>query len=371
MVHINKNQLFVLIILFEIGSTTLFALGIDTAKQDAWLAILIAFFVGCGLLWIYTDIQRYYFDQHWGGILTAVLGRWISKPVILMYALYFIYIASLNLFDFGMSTVITVLPGTPIQVVLALMVMLIIYIVVFLNIEVLSRTAEILMPVFLFFLIAIYILVIISGIFDFKNLLPVLENKAKTIMGTALFSIVNFPFGEMIVFLMYWHHMNSKQIIRKTSFLAFGISGVFIIISNITIVAVLGVSVATIADIPLFHVIQKINIGNFITRLDPLGIVILFIGGFFKMVLHFYAGLILLQSLFKIAHNKWIIIIICILFWGFTYFHFPNVVFQRWVGLKVMVPYIHTIFQVIIPCLILLLLRIKCKKQTNRNEHGQ
>lgn len=371
MVQINKNQLFVLIILFEIGSTTLFALGIDTVKQDAWLAILIAFFLGCGLLWIYTDIQRHYFDQHWGGILTAVLGKWISKPVILMYALYFIYIASLNLFDFGMSTVITVLPETPIQVVLALMVMLIIYVVVFLNIQVLSRAAEILMPILLFFFIAIYILVIISGIFDFKNLLPILENNTKKIMETASFSLVNFPFGEMVVFLMYWHHVNSKQIIRKTSFLAFGIAGVFIIITNITIVAVLGVSIATIVDIPLFHVIQKINIGRFITRLDPVGIVILFIGGFFKMVLNFYAGLILLQSLFKIAHNKWFIVIICISFWGFTYFHFPNVVFQRWVELKVMVPYIHTIFQVIIPLLILLLLRIKCKKQTNPNNHGE
>lgn len=365
MVQISKSQLFVLIILFEIGSTTLFALGVDAVKQDAWLAILIAFIVGCGLLWVYTAIQKYYFDQHWGGILTAVLGKWISKPVILLYALYFLYIASLNLYDFGMSTVITVLPGTPIQVVLALMVILIIYIVVFLNIEVLSRSGEFLMPIFLFFLIAIYILVIISGIFDIKNLLPLFENKAQNIIGTALFSIVNFPFGEMVVFLMYWHYMNSKQIIRKTSFLAFGISGVFIIISNITIVAVLGTSGASIADIPLFHVIQKINIGNFINRLDPLGIIILFIGGFFKIILHFCAGLILLQSLFKIANNKWIIVMICISFWSFTYFHFPNVVFQRWVGLKIMIPYIHTIFQVMIPCLILILLRVKFKKKTN------
>lgn len=87
--EINKNQLFVLITLFEIGSTTLFVLGIDTAKQDAWLAILMASLIGGCLLWLYTNIQAYNFNKHWGEILGSVLGKWISKPLVFIYAIYF------------------------------------------------------------------------------------------------------------------------------------------------------------------------------------------------------------------------------------------------------------------------------------------
>lgn len=52
--RINEYQHFSLIVLFEIGSTTLFARGIEV-KQDAWIAILIAMLMGLyhvmGLYW--------------------------------------------------------------------------------------------------------------------------------------------------------------------------------------------------------------------------------------------------------------------------------------------------------------------------------
>lgn len=55
MFRINKKQLFCLMMLFEIGSTTLFTLGIE-AKQDAWISILISILIGLILLKIYIKI---------------------------------------------------------------------------------------------------------------------------------------------------------------------------------------------------------------------------------------------------------------------------------------------------------------------------
>lgn len=43
---IQPIQLFVLIVLFEIGSTVVVGLGLE-AKQDAWLVIFLAFLLGC------------------------------------------------------------------------------------------------------------------------------------------------------------------------------------------------------------------------------------------------------------------------------------------------------------------------------------
>ncbi|EJR28585.1 MULTISPECIES: GerAB/ArcD/ProY family transporter [Bacillus cereus group] len=359
--QINKNQLFVLITLFELGSTTLFVLGVDTVKQDAWLAILIAAVFGFCLLWLYINIQKYDFDKHWGEILDSVLGNWASKPIILIYALYFFYSSALNLYEFGMSTVIAILPDTPIRVILTLIVLLLIYIVAFLNIEVFSRVGEFLIPFFLFFLGVVPILLIFSKVFNIKNLLPFLENGIQPVLNTAIFQIVNFPFGEIIVFLMYWKYVPCKKSIQNTSFFALSLATLVIVISTITSIATLGSAGASIAEIPYFNVVQRINIGDFISRLDPIAIIVLFIGGFFKMTINFYAGLMLLQSLFKIAHSRGGIIIICIIFLCFTSFYFPNLFFERWIGLKVMIPYVHSIFQIIIPLLIFLIIKIKFK----------
>ena len=57
MIRISKHQLFCLMSLFEIGSTSLFLLGVE-AKQDAWIATLLATLGGLGLLWVYTELQR-------------------------------------------------------------------------------------------------------------------------------------------------------------------------------------------------------------------------------------------------------------------------------------------------------------------------
>ena len=93
MIRITSWQLYCLMMLFEIGSTTVFGLGID-AKQDAWLAVLIAMLFGFVLIWIYTEIQKYYPDKNLADILTAVLGKWLAIPFILLYALEFFWIAT-------------------------------------------------------------------------------------------------------------------------------------------------------------------------------------------------------------------------------------------------------------------------------------
>ncbi len=86
--NISKWQMFCLMILFEIGSTTVFGLGLD-AKQDAWISIILAMLFGFVLIWIYTEIQKYYPNNNLTDILINVYGKCIAIPLILLYALEF------------------------------------------------------------------------------------------------------------------------------------------------------------------------------------------------------------------------------------------------------------------------------------------
>src|SRR5919205_3944197 len=100
MVYITKVQLFFLIMLFEVGSTTLFALGIG-AKQDAWLVVLLASFIATGLIWVYTQFPRLCPDQNFSEILNAAVGRKLAIPLLLIYGAYFFDSASYNFYEFG------------------------------------------------------------------------------------------------------------------------------------------------------------------------------------------------------------------------------------------------------------------------------
>ena len=58
---ISTHQLFVLIVLFELGSAILVPLAVE-AKQNAWLAILIGLSGGLCLFLIYYALFSYYPD---------------------------------------------------------------------------------------------------------------------------------------------------------------------------------------------------------------------------------------------------------------------------------------------------------------------
>lgn len=362
MLRISKYQLFCLIMLFELGTATLFALGID-AKQDAWLTIIIAMLAGFVLLWIYTVLQNHFPEKNFAEIIITLLGKLIGVPLVLLYALYFIYISSRNLRDFGELITITSLVRTPI-IAVHIVFMLAVFYILFLGLEVLSRTSEIMLPITISFTIFIYLMIIISGQVDIKQITPVFGNGIKPVLNTAFPLVLTFPFGEMVVFLMYWRYIDSKQVIRKTAFLAVGISGLILVVSAIIIISVLGATYASVSTIPLIEVIKLINIGDILTNLDAIGVEIMFIGTFYKMAIFFYAGVLAITTLFKIKDNRWVILLSGIFVLWFSIIFEPNFPYHIWLGLKITPKYIHIPFEIILP--ILLLIISWFKKSTNK-----
>ncbi|WP_227937545.1 GerAB/ArcD/ProY family transporter [Alkalihalobacillus deserti] len=359
MIRISNIQLFVLIIVFEVGSTTLFALGIG-AKQDAWIVVLLAAFIGFFLVSVYTQIAKLYPNKNFSEILNEVLGKKVAAPLLLLFALYFYSQASHNFFEFGVLIKMTALEKTPLFVILYLFIIVIMYILS-LGFEVLARTCEILLPYFLVFLILIYILTLFSGQFDFSALRPVLGNGLKPILEE-LPSVIAFPFGEMVVFLMFWHYIDNIKSIRKTAFLAVGLSALLIMTSIVVMVSVLGPEIAANAEIPLLQTILTINIAEIITNLDSIAIFFMFIGGFYKTALHFWGFVLAITWLFRFKSTKWIMIIFGLLLPLFAYYRFPGFDYQRWIGTQMGIFNILVIS--ILPVLLLAIMFIKKRKKS-------
>ncbi|MFC0469653.1 GerAB/ArcD/ProY family transporter [Halalkalibacter kiskunsagensis] len=329
MIRISNIQLFVLIMVFEVGSTTLFALGIG-AKQDAWIVILLSAIVGLALVWVYTQFPKYYPNQNFSEILNDVVGKVIAIPLLLLYGLYFFGQASHNFYEFGLLIKMTALEKTPLIVILYFFIFVMIYILS-LGFEVLARTCEILLPYLVGFLVIIYILTLFSGQVDFSSLRPVLGDGLQPILGE-LHRVIAFPFGEMVVFLMFWHYIDDQKLIRKTALLAVGIAAFLLMISLIVIVSILDSELAANVEVPLLETILTINIAEIITNLDSIAVFIMFIGGFYKTALHFWGFSLAMTWLFNVKSSKWIMGISGLLLPLFSIYRFPGFAQQRWIG---------------------------------------
>jgi spore germination protein KB len=114
MLRISNTQLFMLIMIFQVGSTTLFALGIG-AGRDAWIVILLAALIGFMFLGVFTEIPKQYPEKNFPDILKEVVGKKIAVFILFSYALYFYGQTHHNFYEFGRLIKITALPLTPIN----------------------------------------------------------------------------------------------------------------------------------------------------------------------------------------------------------------------------------------------------------------
>ncbi|MGO4887549.1 GerAB/ArcD/ProY family transporter [Anaerobacillus sp. MEB173] len=358
--NISNIQLFILILVFELGSTTLFALGIG-AKQDAWIVILLAAIVGLGLVWIYSQFPKYYPNQNFSEIINDVVGRKVAAPLLFLYGLYFYSQASHNFYEFGFLINMTALEITPLYVILYFFILVMIYILS-LGFEVFARTCEIFLPYLLGFLVIIYILTLFAGLADFSTIRPILGNGLKPILGE-LHTVIAFPFGEMVVFLMFWHYIENQKLILKTAFLAVGLSGFLLMISLVLIVSTLGVELASYTEVPLLEMILAINIAQIITNLDSIAVFIMFIGGFYKTAIHFWGFSLVMTWVFKIESPKWIMIIFGLLLPFFSIYRFPGFIHQRWIGMEMGI-YTILIFS-FIPILLIAIMFMKKRKKSS------
>lgn len=322
MENISKRQLFNLTILEQIGSTSIWALGIE-AKQDAWIVVLFSMLVGFVLLWLYTEIHNSFPKENIAGITTSLLGRLIGFPLAFIYALFFIFNATRNTSEFGDLINMTFLVDTPRIVIIVIFLATIIY-MLFLRIETLARLTEIIMPIIVLLIISIYLMAIASGIVDLKQLTPILPDGIMPVLKASYPVVINFPFGETFILMQLWQFVEPKEDIRKTTFIALSISGILLTFSLIMIISVLGVDFAASATIPLLEVIRAINIANIITNLDAIGVILIFVGGFYMAALNFFAGTTILASLFKIKDYRWLLIPVGVFILWYTNVYEPN-----------------------------------------------
>ncbi|MEH7748557.1 GerAB/ArcD/ProY family transporter [Neobacillus drentensis] len=367
-IKISAAQLFVLIFLFEMGSSILFGLGAN-AKQDAWIAILLGLAGGLIVFLIHYRLFLFYPELILTNYIQKIAGKWPGRIIAFFYIIYFIYTASVVLRDFGELLLTTVYTNTPLFVLNTLMILTIIY-GIHKGLEVIARVGQIYFGIIYFMAISGFLLIIFSGLIHFDFLKPILENGWKPIFKESFPGILTFPFGEILIFTMIYPFVNER---KKIKFVCIGgmiLSGINITITVIITISTIGPELYIRSNFPLLTTVSRIQLADFIERLDILFALYLVISGFFKITLYFYAAVEGTADLFQLKKKEKLsfpigmIVLFSSITTASTYAEFIKE------GFEFYPLYLGLPFQIIIPSILLLIAFIRNRKKephTNLN----
>lgn len=362
MERISKYQLGAMIILFQIGSTPLFEIG-SKAKQDAWLVVVVSMLLGFVLLAMFLYIQRREPEMNLSGLLLHYFGPWLGRLLLLFYVAVFAYESMRNLRDFGDLTIMTILPRTPISLIMIIILSLTLY-SVYKGLEVFFRVAEFIVLGVLFFYFILFVMYWFADIMVFDHLLPVLENGIQPVLKESISGYVWFPFGQMIVFLMFWNYLSEKQLLVRTTVISFIVSGAVVLITNIINLLVLGPALPDISTIPLLQSVQIIQIANILERFDAFVILLFYAGIFIKSTLWFLAAVLGLSQVFHTEYRKFILPV-GIIIYSFTFVP-PNWQSHVEIGETIAKKYmLNPIYILFIPVILLVVMWIRGNKRSS------
>ena len=359
--RIDRVQFFILLILFEMGTSLVTTFSISAGK-DAWLAILFGSLLGCLFFLMYYQLYQWFPEDSFTGYVKKILGKKLGTAVGYIYAIAALYISSRVLRVFGEVLLSSTYPETPLVIVHALMILVVIY-AVNKGIETIARTAE--LTIVIVFILAIFgfVLIVLSGVMDIDRILPILENGFVPVLKTVVTETMNVPFGEVMIFTIIFPYLNNNRRMRIIGVGAMLLSGIMIAGTMLINILTLGFHVVEDSGFPLLATIQMISVADFIERLDVLFLIVLFIDVFSKLVLFFYFGLIGLTELFGLESHKQIsypigmIVLFCSLTIATNYSEYA------YQSINISARYFSFPLQVIIPLILLTIAFFKKRKQ--------
>ncbi|QJC52340.1 GerAB/ArcD/ProY family transporter [Paenibacillus albicereus] len=346
---VSAGQIAIFLILFCIGSTPMFELGIE-AGQDSWIALSAAAAAGLGVLWVYRTLQNRAPEEDLAGLFKLHFGKALGTLLGIAFALLIAYESMRNVRDFGELTAMTLLPETPLWCTMLLIVGIGFYTVTK-GVDTFFRIAQVLLPVLAGSYMLLLVLLLASGRIDPDRLRPVLEHGPMPVLQAAFPNLIAFPFSQTIVLLVFWKYAAANKQTGAASYAAYGLVAIFLIAVNAVIMMVLGPAMASIKALPTLEAVELIRLANFIERLDILVTLLLYIGLYVKISALYLASALLLRSACRLPLPAGAIGLGALIYG--TSFLEPTNTFHLWLGLELglkLTPF----YQLVLPGIMLL-----------------
>lgn len=352
---VTARQMINTMVLFIIGSAVVLGAG-GQAKEDAWLAVLLAILLSAPMFFIYAKLNTIYPDQDIYDILTTVFGSRIGKLISLVFLSYGFILGALVIRDFCEFIQIVSMPETPKYVISLIIGVFCIYMVRS-GFEVSVRWATFFCPMVVILIIVITLLSV--PIMDISNLKPTLYNGLKPVLSSS-FLVFTFPFAETVVFIAVMNTLRNKQDSYKVYFKSLIVGGFTLLLATTRNILVLGVEYASSLYFPSYSAASVINIADFLQRIEVLVALNFILAGIIKISICLFAACKGVAKIFNIKDYRPLAAPI-----GFLMINTSLVLYNSIMKLVdwavEIYPYYAIPFQIMIPILVLIAALIKSK----------
>lgn len=353
---INARQAGFLMFSFLMGSAILLVPGIVTsfAKQNGWLSVLMAALIGVGFILVQTTLGLLFPQQSIVQYSETILGKWIGKTVGLLYIWFFFHLGSLvtrNISDFVITFV---MPDTPMVIVSGAFLGVIAYAIRG-GIETLGRVNEVMIPV----RETIVILVILLSMINMKmeNLTPFLGDGIVPIMKGSI-PVAIFPFGEIVLFTMLLPNISNNRKLKTVYTITVLAGGTLITTSVLICLISLSPAIVARSAFPLQNLIRNIEIADFFTNLDAIGMLLWVSSVFVKAAVCYYCTAIGLAQWFRLADYRPIVTPVGILLLIFSVTIYENIA-QEATFAALVWPFYSLPFVILFPLFMLLIAKVR------------
>lgn len=353
---VSDKQGISLIVLFIVGSSSIFIMGME-AKQDLWLAIILSILMAFPMAMIYSRLHSLFPDKDLYDIIEICFGKFIGKIIIIVLTCFLFYWASDVTVNYGSFIWTISLRETPMIVPMAVFLVLCAWGAKE-GIEVLGRCSDIflIIPIVILFILAISS---ISRI-DIDNILPIFGSGFKSIFEEAL-NALSFPFSQILAFSIVFSSFNTeKQSPYKIYVTGLIIGGLILFSISLISLLVLGADTASKRYYSTYTAVSLINIGTLLSSVEAIISTTFLLGGFIKigvLLLCVCKGII---KIFNFSDYRFIITPITLLTINLTFFQYDSVMHYYEFQTKVW-RYFTLPFQVLFPILLWIIAEMKNK----------
>ncbi|KQU19509.1 spore gernimation protein, partial [Bacillus sp. Leaf13] len=196
------------------------------------------------------------------------------------------------LFYVGSFLTTQIMPDTPIEAINILFACILIM-GIRLGLEPLARSAELLFPIFVFLFIVLAASIFLPPVqFKFENIQPVFETGIKPMIHAVFLFTSIFSLPLIVLLMIFPVSVNQPKAAEKNFFIGILIGGICLIIIIALTILVLGADSSARQTYPSYLLARKLNVGDFLQRIEAIMAIMWIITIYFKMAFYFYATVI-------------------------------------------------------------------------------
>ncbi len=300
---ITLRQAMCTLAVFIIGSSII--VGVSTAaEQDSWISFLFSMVIVIPAVLVYARIIKLYPEEDIYGIIEIIFGRIAGKIITVLITWYAIHLAALVLRNFSEFIAITSLPETPQLIVMIIFLSVTVYLVRS-GMQTVGKWSLVAYAVIV--TIMFITIVLLYNQMDFKNLFPIMNHSAKTILSGS-YQLFTFPFAETVLFLAVADCIKKEDSPYKAYIYGVILGATALLSVVFRNLLALGPVLCEAEQFPSYTAARVINIGDFLVRIEGSISMNFILSGITKITICLFAASKGLASLFHIQDYKKLVV---------------------------------------------------------------